>query len=117
MKGFIIASAVAATLALGLPTAAQAHDVGFRLFFGFPHYSYRVGPDYIYRPGYGWYRPGYRARARLSCASARAVVRNNGYRNVSTVECGGSTFTFRGTRNGKRHVVYVNSRSGGMWRG
>ncbi len=123
MKSLILAAAFAASLAigvpsLGVPTPAQA-DTKVRIFFGFPHYGYRVGPDYRYRPGYGWYHPGYRnrAHARVSCGEAKWRVRNNGYRNVSTVECRGATFTFRGTRNGRRHVLFVNSRSGAMWRG
>ena len=120
MKKLFLAAAVAASLVIGMPMAAEAHS-SVRIFFGFPHYSYQAGPDYRYRPGYGWYSPNYRYErrrmARLSCGEAKSIVRQNGYRNVSTVECRGSTFTFRGTRNGNLVVLYVNSRTGGMWRG
>lgn len=123
MNKFFLAAAVAASLVIGMPLAADAHS-NVEIFFGFPHYSYQVGPDYRYRFGYGWYSPNYRYErrryqnmARLSCGEAKWTVRQNGYRNVSTVECRGVTFTFRGTRNGRLYVLYVNSRTGGMWRG
>lgn len=116
MNKLFLAAALAATLALGVPSTAEAKTT-IHIFFGFPHYSYQVGPDYVYRPGYGWYRPRYRFHARMSCGQAQWIVRNHGYHNVSAVECRGSTFTFRGTRFGHRFVLYVNSRTGAMWRG
>ena len=117
MKRLVIAAAIAASLAIGLPSAADAHNTRVQIFFGYPHYSYQVGPGYLYRPGYGWYWPGYRNQARLSCGQAKWTVRNNGYRNVSAIECSGATYTFTGARNGRGYVLYVNSRSGAMWRG
>ena len=117
MKSLILASAFAASLVFGLPSAAEAHRVGFQFFFGMPHYGYNVGPGYRYRPGYGWYNPGYREAGRLSCGGAKSVVRNRGYRNVATIECRGRTYTFRATRNGERARVFVNSRTGAVWRG
>ncbi len=117
MKRLILASAFAASMALGLPSIADA-KVKIGVFFGTPHYDYRVGPDYRYRDGYGWYRPvqGY-SRGRLSCGEARRHVRNRGYNNVSTIECNGRTYTFEATRRGRDVTVYVNSRTGEVWRG
>jgi len=117
MKKLLLATAFAASLATGIPATAEAHKVGIVFYLGYPHYGYRVGPGYIYRPGYGWYWPGYRAKARLSCGEARWRVRSHGYHNVSTIECNGMTYTFRGTRNGYRVVLFVNARTGAMWRG
>lgn len=54
---------------------------------------------------------------RVSCDRARSLVRNRGYRNVQVIECQGATYTFRAVRNGKRYKLFVNSRSGGIWRG
>lgn len=54
---------------------------------------------------------------RLSCGEARAMVRHRGYSNVSTIECNGRTYTFRARRGDHRVLVYVNSRSGAVWRG
>jgi hypothetical protein len=115
MKSFFLAAAAAATLALAMPTAA---DAKVQIYFGFPHYDYQVGPDYRYRDGYGWYRPtGYYNRGRLSCGEARRVVRNNGFRNVATIECNGRTYTFEATRRGRDVTVFVDSRNGRVWRG
>ena len=117
MKSLLLASAFAATLALGLSSAAEAHKVGFQLFFGVPYYGYQVGPDYRFRDGYGWYRSGNRNMGRLSCGAAKAQVRNRGYRNVSTIECRGATYTFRASRNGNASQVFVNARTGAVWHG
>ena len=117
MKKIILATAFAAALAMGLPVAADA-ATKVKIYLGMPHYGYQVGPDYRYRNGYGWYRqPGYNNRGRLSCGEARARVRNNGFRNVATIECQGRTYTFEATRRGRDITVYVNSRTGAVWRG
>lgn len=116
MKGFFLATAVAATLAFGMPVTADAAKVN--IYLGVPHYDYRVGPDYRFRDGYGWYRPvNYYNRGRLSCGEARRVVRNSGFRNVSTIECRGLTYTFEATRRGRDVTVFVNSKNGRIWRG
>lgn len=118
MKGLFLASAVAATLAFAMPTTASA-DTKVKLYFGgMPHYDYQLGPDYRYRDGYGWYRPsGFYNRGRLSCGEARRVVRNNGFRNVSAIECNGRTYTFEATRRGRDVTVLVDSRTGRISRG
>ncbi len=113
MKKVLLASAFAVTMALGVSTSAEAKS-DFRIYLGIPHFSFQVGPDYRYRNGYGWYKP--RPLFRLSCLEAKREVRRNGFRNVSTVECNGKTYTFRATRNGDRQNVYVNSRTGVVWR-
>jgi hypothetical protein len=66
-----------------------------------------------YGDGYG-YGNGY---GRLSCGEARARVRQSGFRNVSTIECNGRTYTFEATRRGRDVTVFVNSRTGAVWRG
>ena len=115
MKGLFLTAAVAATLAFAMPTAA---DAKVQIYLGFPHYDYQVGPDYRYRDGYGWYRPtGYYNRGRLSCGEARRAVRNQGFRNVNTIECNGRTYTFEATRRGRDVTVFVDSRNGRVWRG
>ena len=54
----------------------------------------------------------YYGRGRLSCGEARRIVRNNGFRNVATIECNGRTYTFEATRRGRDVTVFVNSRTG-----
>jgi hypothetical protein len=115
MKSILIAAAFAATLTVGLPLTARA-DTDFKIYLGIPHYGYRVGPDYRFREGYGWYLPDTR-RGRLSCGEARRIVRRSGFRNISTIECNGRTYTFEATRRGREVTVYVNSRTGAVWRG
>ena len=66
-----------------------------------------IGGNIGYDNGYG----------RLSCGEARAKVLHSGFRNVSTVECNGRTYTFKARRGDRRVFVYVNSRSGAVWRG
>jgi hypothetical protein len=114
MKSFFLAAAAAATLALAMPTAA---DAKVRIYLGLEHYDYRVGPDYRYREGYGWYRPIGIYRGRISCGEARRIVRRSGFRNVDTIECNGRTYTFEATRRGRDVTVYVDSRTGDVWRG
>ena len=116
MKNLFLATAFAVSLAaFALPNEAEAKVV---IYFGTPHYDYQVGPDYRYRDGYGWYQPGYFFdRGRLSCREAKWRVRERGFRNVSTIECRGRTYTFEASRRGNRVIVYVDSRSGRVWRG
>ena len=116
MKTLIIEASVAEALVISLAPSAEAKTT-VRIFFGLPHYSYQVGPDYKYRRGYGWYHPGRVTAAQMSCGRAKARVVNQGYRNVSTVECRDVTYTFRAICNGHRGVVYVNSRTGAVWHG
>jgi hypothetical protein len=116
MKSLFLAAAAAATLAFAMPTTASA-DTNFKLYLGMPHYDYRVGPDYRFRKGYGWYRPGVIHRGRISCGEARRIVRNSGFRNVDTIECRGRTYTFEATRRGRDVTVYFDSRNGRVWRG
>jgi hypothetical protein len=64
-----------------------------------------IGGTYDHGYGYG----------RLSCGEARARVRHSGFRNVSTIECNGRTYTFEATRRGRDVTVFVNSRTGAVW--
>lgn len=115
MKSLYLASALAAVISFAIPTAVEA-KTNVKIYLGLPHYGYQVGPDYRYRNGYGWYLPS-GIHGRLSCGEAKARVRDHGFRNVSTIECDGRTYTFRARRGDHRIIVYVNSRSGSVWRG
>jgi hypothetical protein len=116
MKSLILASVAAAVMAFAMPTVADAAKV--KIYLGAPHYDYRVGPDWRFREGYGWYDPVViYDRGRISCSEARRIVRRSGFRNVDTVECNGRTYTFEATRRGRDVTVFVNSRNGRIWRG
>jgi hypothetical protein len=112
MRKTLLGLIAAATLFGGMATVAEAKVV---IYFGLPYYSYQPGPDYLYYPYRGWYRS--HNRNELSCSQARRAVINRGYHNVSVRECQGRTYTFGATRNGHRILVYVNSRTGAVWRG
>jgi hypothetical protein len=117
MKKLLMALVVAAPMALALGgiNAAEA-KTKVNIYLGIPHYGYQVGPDYVYRKGHGWYRPG-RFINRLSCNEARRIVRSHGYYNIVPRDCSGRTYVFRAVRNDRVAVVYVNARSGAVWRG
>lgn len=52
----------------------------------------------------------------MSCADARRMIREDGYRNVVTRECDARTYVFRATRGGRHVVLHVDPRNGHMWR-
>jgi hypothetical protein len=107
MKKIIFASAFAAALAVGYPVGAQADSMGRGFFdseIGDPQGCWGCTPRY------GFYHN------RLSCGEARARVRSSGFRNVNTIECRGSTYTFEATRRGGDVTVLVNARTGALWR-
>jgi hypothetical protein len=117
MKRLLIALALAVPMALGFGASNGAEaKTSVHVYLGVPYYSYRVGPDYMFRPGQGWYRPG-RDHRRLSCGQARELVRDRGYRNIVARSCSGRTYAFRAIRNNRVFVVYVNARTGAVWRG
>jgi hypothetical protein len=115
MKKTIIGLLAAVAITGGMATLAEA-KVNFKIYVGEPYYDYRVGPDYRYYEGRGWYRPRHQ-RANISCGEAKRIVRDRGFRNVATRECDGRTYTFSAKRNGNRFLVFVNSRTGAVWRG
>ena len=49
---------------------------------------------------------------RVSCGEGRAIVRDRGFRRVRTVECRGTTFTYKGRRHGDDFRILVNARTG-----
>lgn len=108
MKKIFFASAFAAALAVGLPVAAQA-DSNVKDYMD----RHEIGDPY---GCYGCYpRQGFYL-GRLSCGEAKWRVRNSGFKNVSTIECRGRTYTFEATRKGRDFIVYVDSRNGELWR-
>jgi hypothetical protein len=127
MKKIFLGFLVSATVLGGAATIAEART-NFNLYLGVPYYDYQVGPEYRFNERYGWYDPGFedpygrpdyrpRYRSNISCGEARGIVRENGFRNVVARECNGRTYTFNATKNNRRVIIYVNSRTGAVWRG
>lgn len=86
--------------------------------YGYGYYNPTVGYGYgYYNPPVGYYAPYYvpsqRYRyARISCGEAREIVKDHGYRNVRTRNCGGPTSSFTGVKRGNLWLVKVNTRNG-----
>lgn len=125
LKPLLTAGAILlAGLAMTSPADARA-SVG--IYFGVPFYEYQGGPGWRYYDGYGWYDYGrygdfnrryYRERNWMSCREARRLVDRSGYDRVRVIECNGRTYTFSAlNRRGRMVTIYVNARSGAMWRG
>ena len=113
MKKIIIGLLAAVSITAGMASLAEAK---ITIYLGEPYYDQRMGPDYRYYDGRGWYRYN-NHRANISCGQAKQIVRDRGFRRVSTRECEGRTYTFVAMRNGHRILVFVNSRTGAVWRG
>ena len=107
MKRITLASLLTAAFAISLSTYAQAQSSG-------PFTDREIGDRegcHDCTPRWGL------SGSRLSCGQAKARVRSSGFRNVTTVECQGRTYTFDATRRGRDVRVFVNSRNGAVWRG
>ena len=89
-----------------------------KVILGVPYYAYKAGPDYVFRAGYGWHRVVIKDGSpnKLSCAQARAKV-SKSFKVVSTRNCSGTNYSFKAMKNGKVVNVYINSRTGAVWRG
>lgn len=125
LKSMLIAGSVALS-ALMMTTGAEAKTrVG--IYFGVPFYDYQAGPGWRYYEGYGWYDYGrygeFRHRGNwnrgwMSCGEARRLVDRSGYDRVRVLDCNGRTYAFRAiNQRGRGVVVYVNARTGAIWRG
>jgi hypothetical protein len=54
----------------------------------------------------------------MSCGEARRLVDRSGYDGVRIVNCSGRTYSFRAiNQRGRAVMVYVNARTGAIWRG
>lgn len=123
-KSLMIAGSIALS-AFAMTTGADAKTrVG--IYFGVPFYDYQVSPGWRYYDGYGWYDYGrygdfhrrYRVNDWMSCGQARRLVDRSGYDRVRVIECNGRTYTFSAVnRRGRMVTIYVNARSGAIWRG
>lgn len=117
---------IAGSIALGALAMTGEADAKTRvgIYFGVPFYDYQVGPGWRYYDRYGWYDYGrygdfhrrYPAQ-RMSCREARRLVDRSGFDRVRTVECAGRTYTFKAVnKRGRLVTVYVNARTGAVWR-
>ncbi|MFO1034070.1 MAG: hypothetical protein U1E15_08385 [Hyphomicrobiales bacterium] len=52
------------------------------------------------------------ASDRLACGEARFMLRERGFRNLTSVDCSGNSYVFRATKQGIPYRVRVNAYSG-----
>jgi len=75
-------------------------DSRFRYYYG----GYWYDEPYWTLPLYGL--------SRVSCGEGRAIVDDNGFNRVRTIECSGGTYTYAARRQGDSYRVSLNSRTG-----
>jgi hypothetical protein len=116
IKKFLIVAGLMAAFAASAKVAEAKVNVTIGVG-GFPAYcEYRYDPIHCrgfghrYRPGYPLYDDDYGDR--ISCREASWIVRERGYRRVSTVECRGSSYTFVAQKRGRNFQIKVHSYSG-----
>ena len=108
-KSILGAAAVAASVLLLQPQAAEAGkkdvDVDINVGIGGGYY----GPGYPVYPGY----PGYGvAPGKLSCWQGAKRVQYRGFRNVKPMDCSGRSYSYRGRRGGDVFRISVNAYTG-----
>lgn len=49
---------------------------------------------------------------KLSCGTAKDILRGNGYRSIVTRDCQGTSYSFKARKNGRTYIVRMNARNG-----
>ena len=129
MKGTLAASLMAAALAFS-PASAEAKTkvhIGIGVG-GWPSHCIDYRWDGYCGPGYGYYYDGryyddpppyyYERRryrdANISCGEARQILRDRGYRRISSRDCGGRTYVFTAVKRGNLYRIEIRSRNGAV---
>lgn len=128
MKGTLAASVMAAALAFS-PVTAEAKTKVHISIGGGPSYCEPYRWDGYCGPGYGYYYGGrfyddpppyyYDRRrqyrdANVSCGEAREMLRDRGYRRISSRDCGGRTYVFTAVKRGNLYRIEVRARNGAV---
>ena len=120
----LMAAGLAAAFSLSAPIAEAKVNVtiGIGQPGGNCYYNYDPyrcgGYGYYPRPGYFVPHPGYDYDDgdgyddRVSCKEARWIVRERGFRDVRTADCGGKYHTFIARKKGGVFKIRVYSRDG-----
>ena len=115
-KKFLMAAGLAAAFSLSAQVAEAKVKVQIWQSGGYCYYNHDPfrcgGYGYYPRPGYFVPHPAYGYRDRVSCGEARSIVRERGYRDVRTTNCGGKLYTFIGKRKGGLFRIAVYSKNG-----
>ena len=114
----LMAAGVAAAFSLSAPIAEAKVNVTIGIgqpggYCYYNHDPFRCGGyGYYPRPGYFVPHPDYDYGNRVSCNEARWIVRERGFRDVRTADCGGKYHTFFGRKKGGTFRIKVYSRNG-----
>lgn len=54
---------------------------------------------------------------KLSCNTARHMVRERGFNPVKVKSCTSTVYSFYAMRKGRTYIFYVHSRTGSLWQG
>jgi hypothetical protein len=54
---------------------------------------------------------------KISCNTARHMVRERGFKTVKIKSCVSTVYSFYALRNGRSYVFYVDSRTRSLWQG
>jgi hypothetical protein len=117
---------LAAGLAAAFSVSAQVAEAKVKVVIGigqpggYCYYNYDPfrcgGYGYYPRPGYFVPHPGYDYGDgygdRVSCREARGILRDRGFRDVRTTDCGGKLHSFIARKKGGVFRINVYSRNG-----
>lgn len=118
LKNFLMAAGLAAAFSLSAQVAEAKVKVHVDIWQpgGYCYYNHDPfrcgGYGYYPRPGYFVPHADYDYRNRVSCNEARWIVRERGFRDVRTANCGGKLYTFIGKRKGGIFRIAVYSKNG-----
>ncbi len=117
-KKFLLAAGLAAAFSVSAQVAEAKVKVtiGIGEPGGYCYYNYDPfrcgGYGYYPRPGYFVPHPGSGFRDRVPCNEARMIVREHGFRDVRTTDCGGKLHSFIARKKGGVFRIKVYSRNG-----
>jgi hypothetical protein len=113
LKKFLMAAGLAAAFTLS-PQVAEAKTkviISIGEPGGYCYYNYdpfRCG-DYGYYRRPGLFIPHPIIRDRMSCREAVWELRDHGYRNIITTDCGGRSYTFIAKKRGGKFRIKFDS--------
>jgi hypothetical protein len=124
LKKLLMAAGLAAAFSLSAQVAEAKLKVHVDIWQpgGYCYYNHDPfrcgGYGYYPRPGYFVPHPGYDYDDgdgygdRVSCKEARWIVRERGFRDVRTADCGGKYHTFFARKKGGTFRIKIYSRNG-----
>ncbi len=123
IKGSLAALLMAATVAFSPVVAEAKTKVHINIGVGWPDQCIEQRWDGYCGPEYGYYRdgryydeppPAYYRDNNVSCGEARQILRDRGFRRVTSRKCGGGTYVFTAVKHGNLYRIAVRARNGAV---